>query len=193
MAVAVTGRVQKVTCWVPLVKAQSIRRVQGPVQRALALATVHVDVAGKRAGAEFRDRGRRRGRPPGRRVGLAQPGGAPSRHGRWPAATWSTGAAGAGRDHGRRDGSPTRRDATRRAIGTGRQWTVHDLRQRRHRHRPAVSVRSGRAALAERQQAAALGHERHVGARCACRRSAAASRGIALRRRRRAPRRRGRP
>ncbi|HXQ89949.1 MAG TPA: PH domain-containing protein [Acidimicrobiales bacterium] len=56
MAVAVTGRVQKVTCWVPLEKAQSVRRVQGPVQRALHLATVHVDVAGKRAGASFRDR-----------------------------------------------------------------------------------------------------------------------------------------
>jgi putative membrane protein len=56
LAVAVTGRVQKVTCWVPLEKAQSIRRVQGPVQRALGLATVHVDVAGRRAGATFRDR-----------------------------------------------------------------------------------------------------------------------------------------
>jgi hypothetical protein len=57
MAVAVTGRLQKVTCWVPLAKAQSIRRVQGPVQRALSLATVHVDVAGKRASAKFKDRG----------------------------------------------------------------------------------------------------------------------------------------
>jgi putative membrane protein len=57
MAVAVTGRLQKVTCWVPLVKAQSIRRVQGPVQRSLGLATVHVDVAGKRVGAKFKDRG----------------------------------------------------------------------------------------------------------------------------------------
>ncbi len=56
MAVAVTGRVQKVTCWVPLEKAQSIRRVQGPVQRALGLATVHVDVPGRRVGATFRDR-----------------------------------------------------------------------------------------------------------------------------------------
>jgi putative membrane protein len=56
LAVAVTGRVQKVTLWVPLEKAQSIRRVQGPVQRALGLATVHVDVAGKRVGAKFRDR-----------------------------------------------------------------------------------------------------------------------------------------
>jgi len=56
LAVAVTGRVQKVTSWVPLEKAQSIRRVQGPVQRALRLATVHVDVPGKRVGATFRDR-----------------------------------------------------------------------------------------------------------------------------------------
>ena len=56
MAVAVTGRVQKVTCWVPLDKAQSVRRVQGPIQRALRLATVHVDVAGRRVGAKFRDR-----------------------------------------------------------------------------------------------------------------------------------------
>jgi len=56
MAVAVTGRVQRVTCWVPLEKAQSVRRVQGPVQRALHLATVHVDVAGRRVGAKFRDR-----------------------------------------------------------------------------------------------------------------------------------------
>jgi putative membrane protein len=56
LAVAVTGRVQKVTCWVPLEKAQSIRRVQGPVQRALELATVHVDVPGRQVGAKFRDR-----------------------------------------------------------------------------------------------------------------------------------------
>ncbi|HLN43090.1 MAG TPA: PH domain-containing protein [Acidimicrobiales bacterium] len=56
MAVAVTGRVQRVSCWVPLEKAQSVRRVQGPVQRALQLATVHVDVAGRRVGAKFRDR-----------------------------------------------------------------------------------------------------------------------------------------
>ncbi|HWW52608.1 MAG TPA: PH domain-containing protein [Acidimicrobiales bacterium] len=56
LAVAVTGRVQKVTCWVPLEKAQSVRRVQGPLQRALGLATVHVDVAGRHAGAKFRDR-----------------------------------------------------------------------------------------------------------------------------------------
>jgi len=37
---AVTGRVRKTTTWVPMVKAQSVRRVQGPVQRRLGLATV---------------------------------------------------------------------------------------------------------------------------------------------------------
>jgi putative membrane protein len=55
-AVCVTGRVRKVTTWVPLEKSQSIRRVQGPVQRRLGLATVHVDAAGKEVRAEFRDR-----------------------------------------------------------------------------------------------------------------------------------------
>jgi putative membrane protein len=52
----VTGRINRATTWVPLEKTQSIRRVQGPLQRPLGLATVHVDVAGKRARAEFRDR-----------------------------------------------------------------------------------------------------------------------------------------
>jgi putative membrane protein len=55
-AVCVTGRLRKETVWVPLEKSQSIRRVQGPVQRRLGLATVHVDVAGRRTRAEFRDR-----------------------------------------------------------------------------------------------------------------------------------------
>jgi putative membrane protein len=55
-AVCVTGRLRKVTTWVPLEKSQSIRRVQGPVQRRLGLATVHVDAAGKSTRAEFRDR-----------------------------------------------------------------------------------------------------------------------------------------
>jgi len=54
--VCVTGRLRKVTTWVPLEKAQSIRRVQGPVQRRLELATVHVDAAGKDIGGELRDR-----------------------------------------------------------------------------------------------------------------------------------------
>ena len=56
-AVCVTGRLTKSTTWVPLEKSQSIRRVQGPAQRVLGLATVHVDVAGRRTRAEFRDRG----------------------------------------------------------------------------------------------------------------------------------------
>jgi putative membrane protein len=55
-AVCVTGRLNKETIWVPLEKCQSIRRVQGPLQRLLGLATVHVDVAGKSTHAEFRDR-----------------------------------------------------------------------------------------------------------------------------------------
>ena len=55
-AMCVTGRLNRTTTWVPLEKTQSIRRVQGPLQRPLGLATVHVDVAGRRARAEFRDR-----------------------------------------------------------------------------------------------------------------------------------------
>jgi putative membrane protein len=55
-AVCVTGRARRVTTWVPLEKSQSIRRVQGPVQRRLGLATVHLDAAGKTTRAEFRDR-----------------------------------------------------------------------------------------------------------------------------------------
>jgi putative membrane protein len=61
LAVAVTGRVRRTTTWVPLVKAQSLRRIEGPgiegpVQRRLGLATVHLDAAGKRVTAAFRDR-----------------------------------------------------------------------------------------------------------------------------------------
>lgn len=55
-ALAVTGRLRRVSCWVPLDKAQSVRWVQGPVQRRLGLATVHVDVAGRRVQAAFRNR-----------------------------------------------------------------------------------------------------------------------------------------
>ena len=74
-AVCVTGRINRATTWVPLEKSQSIRRVQGPLQRPLGLATVHVDVAGKRARAEFRDRAVDGGGPAGRRAHGAQPGG----------------------------------------------------------------------------------------------------------------------
>jgi putative membrane protein len=54
--VASHGRVCRQTTWVPLEKVQSIRWVQGPLQRRLALATVHLDVAGKRVSARIQDR-----------------------------------------------------------------------------------------------------------------------------------------
>ena len=54
--VAARGRVCRQTTWVPLEKAQSIRWVQGPLQRRLGLATVHLDVAGKRVGVKVEDR-----------------------------------------------------------------------------------------------------------------------------------------
>jgi putative membrane protein len=50
------GRLRRVTCWVPLEKAQSFRQVQGPLQRRLSLATVHVDTAGRGVRAVLRDR-----------------------------------------------------------------------------------------------------------------------------------------
>jgi putative membrane protein len=56
LAVAVTGRVRRETTWVPLAKTQSVRFVQGPLQRRLGLATVHLDAAGRRVRAEFRER-----------------------------------------------------------------------------------------------------------------------------------------
>jgi putative membrane protein len=55
--VASRGRVCRQTTWVPLEKVQSIRWVQGPLQRRLGLATVHLDVAGKRISAKISDRG----------------------------------------------------------------------------------------------------------------------------------------
>jgi putative membrane protein len=56
LAVAVTGRVRRETTWVPLAKTQSVRLVQGPLQRTLGLATVHLDAAGRHVRAEFRER-----------------------------------------------------------------------------------------------------------------------------------------
>ncbi len=56
LAVTVTGRLRKVTAWVPLAKVQSVRFVQGPLQRGLRLATVHVDAAGRHAHAKFAER-----------------------------------------------------------------------------------------------------------------------------------------
>jgi putative membrane protein len=54
--VAARGRVCRETTWVPLEKVQSVRWVQGPLQRRLGLATVHLDVAGKRVSAKIEDR-----------------------------------------------------------------------------------------------------------------------------------------
>jgi len=51
-----SGRVRRATNWVPLEKAQSLRRVQGPLQRRLRLASVHVDTAGRNVHAVIRDR-----------------------------------------------------------------------------------------------------------------------------------------
>ena len=51
-----SGRLRRVTSWVPLEKVQSLRHVQGPVQRQLDLASVHVDTAGRFVHATLRDR-----------------------------------------------------------------------------------------------------------------------------------------
>ena len=54
--VASRGRVCRKTTWVPLEKVQSIRWVQGPVERRLGLASVRLDVAGRRVTASLADR-----------------------------------------------------------------------------------------------------------------------------------------
>ncbi len=54
--VTTTGRLRRTTCWVPLEKVQSLRRVQGPVQRRMRLANVHLDTAGRSVHATLRDR-----------------------------------------------------------------------------------------------------------------------------------------
>jgi putative membrane protein len=54
-AVATSGRVARTASWVPLAKVQSLRRIEGPAQRRLQLASVYLDTAGKRFGAAFRD------------------------------------------------------------------------------------------------------------------------------------------
>jgi putative membrane protein len=45
--VCVTGRLRRSVVVVPLAKVQSIRWSQGPVSRALRLAAVHADTAGR--------------------------------------------------------------------------------------------------------------------------------------------------
>jgi putative membrane protein len=54
--VASRGRVCRKTTWIPLEKVQSIRWVQGPLQRRLGLATVRLDVAGRRVTGALQDR-----------------------------------------------------------------------------------------------------------------------------------------
>jgi putative membrane protein len=51
-----TGRITASTVFLPLGKVQSVRRASGPLQRALRLATVHVDSAGHRWRAQARCR-----------------------------------------------------------------------------------------------------------------------------------------
>jgi putative membrane protein len=56
LAVTTSGRVTKATDWIPLSKVQSLRWVQGPTQRPLTLATIHLDTAGRNVHAAIRDR-----------------------------------------------------------------------------------------------------------------------------------------
>ncbi|HKU56609.1 MAG TPA: PH domain-containing protein [Gaiellaceae bacterium] len=53
---ATSGRLRRVSSWVPLEKVQSLRHVQGPLQRRLQLASVHLDTAGRAVHATLRDR-----------------------------------------------------------------------------------------------------------------------------------------
>ncbi len=53
---ASSGRLRRSTAWVPLAKVQSVRLVQGPWQRWLGLASIHLDVPGRRQRATLRDR-----------------------------------------------------------------------------------------------------------------------------------------
>ena len=54
--VTVNGRLRRNTCWVPLDKVQSVRRLEGPIQRRLRLSSVHLDTAGRSVHAVLRDR-----------------------------------------------------------------------------------------------------------------------------------------
>jgi putative membrane protein len=57
-AVSTSGRLQRVTDWVPLAKVQSVRQVEGPIQRRLRLSSIHLDTAGRKVHAVLRDRDR---------------------------------------------------------------------------------------------------------------------------------------
>jgi putative membrane protein len=56
--VTTTGRATRVTAWVPMEKVQSLRQVEGPVQRRLRLRTIHLDTAGRGVRAALRERDR---------------------------------------------------------------------------------------------------------------------------------------
>jgi len=60
-AVSTSGRLQRVTDWVPLAKVQSVRLLEGPLQRRLRLSSIHLDTAGRRVYAVLRDRDRGEG------------------------------------------------------------------------------------------------------------------------------------
>jgi putative membrane protein len=55
-AVTTTGRLARVTAWIPLGKVQSLRLLQGPLQRRLRLATIRLDTAGRPLHSAIRDR-----------------------------------------------------------------------------------------------------------------------------------------
>jgi putative membrane protein len=50
------GRVTRTTTWIPLEKVQSVRWIQGPIQRRLRLSSVRLDVAGKKVTGAIEDR-----------------------------------------------------------------------------------------------------------------------------------------
>jgi putative membrane protein len=50
------GRVCRKVTIAPIEKAQSIRQVQGPLERLLGLASIYVDVAGRRGGVKMSSR-----------------------------------------------------------------------------------------------------------------------------------------
>lgn len=60
-AVTTSGRLRRVTDMVPLAKVQSIRRVEGPVQRWFGLVSIHLDTAGRAVHSVLRDRDRDEG------------------------------------------------------------------------------------------------------------------------------------
>jgi putative membrane protein len=60
-AVSTSGRLRRVTDWVPLAKVQSIRLLEGPIQRRLRLSSLHLDTAGRKVHAVLRDRDRAEG------------------------------------------------------------------------------------------------------------------------------------